>query len=186
MGKEGKTIQRKFSAPRLVVPLALLLWLLVSLPLWLLVPPAEAQYADPACPSPSEDPLAGVHNPSRLRVINPCQPASGTVTHFETWSDGDWNIYVDLDPGDSEGLVSAKGIQRLREWPQASGVAEMLWEASPADQGKLLEPSTGQHLEVLGAHVHDKTWGYTEVHPIYKETFDDESTYVREQDEEAS
>ena len=77
---------------------------------------------------------------------------------------------MDLDPGESEGLVSAKGIQKLREWPQAGGVAEMLWEASPADQGRLLEPSTGQHLEVLGAHVHDKTWGYTEVHPIYKET----------------
>jgi hypothetical protein len=185
VGKEGKIIQRKLSASRLLVPLTLLLWLLVSLPLWLLVPHAEAQYADPACPSPSEDPLAGVHNPSRLRVINPCQQASGTVTNFETWSDGDWNIYVDLDQ-DSEGLVSAKGIQKLREWPQAGGVAEMLWEATPADQGGLLEPSTGQHLEVLGAHVHDKTWGYTEVHPIYKETFDDESTYVRGQDEETS
>jgi hypothetical protein len=173
-------MQRKFSAPRFLVPLAILLWLLVSLPLWLLVPHAEAQYTDPACPSSSEDPLAGVHNPSRLRVINPCQSASGTVTHFETWSDGDWNIYVDLDP-DSEALAPAEGVQKLREWPQAGGVAEMLWEATPADQAGLLEPSTDQHLEVLGAHVYDRTWGHTEIHPIYKETFDDGSTNERSQ-----
>lgn len=171
-------MQRKFSAPRFLVPLAILLWLLVSLPLWLFVPQAEAQYTDPACPS--DNPLAGVHNPSRLRVINPCQSASGTVTHIETWSDGDWNIYVDLDP-DSEALASAEGTQKLREWPQAGGVAEMLWEATPADQGGLLEPSTGQHLQVLGAHVYDRTWGYTEIHPIYRETFDDGSTYERSQ-----
>jgi hypothetical protein len=172
-------VRQKFSAPKLLVPLALLLWLLVSLPLWLLVPRAEAQATDPACPSSSEDPLDGVYNPSRLRVINPCQQASGTVTHIETWSDGDWNIYVDLD-SDSERLVSAENIQKLREWPQAGGVAEMLWEATPADQGQLLEPSTGQHLEVLGAHVYDRTWGHTEIHPMYKETFDDGSTYTRE------
>ena len=173
-------MRRMFSVPRFLVPLAILLWLLVSLPLWLLVPRAEAQDTDPACPSPSEDPLAGVHNPRRLRVINPCQSASGTVTHIETWADGDWNIYVDLDP-DSEALASAEGIQKLREWPQASGGAEMLWEATPADQGGLLEPSTGQHLEVLGAHVYDRTWGYTEIHPIYEQTYDDESTYARSQ-----
>ncbi len=173
-------MQRKFSAPRFLVPLAILLWLLVSLPLWLLVPHAEAQYTDPACPSSSEDPLAGVHNPSRLRVIDPCQSASGTVTHIETWSDGDWNIYVDLDP-DSEALAPAEGVQKLREWPQAGGVAEMLWEATPADQAGLLKPSTDQHLEVLGAHVYDRTWGHTEIHPIYKETFDDGSANERSQ-----
>lgn len=178
-------MQQNFSASRFLVPLAILLWLLVSLPLWLFVPPAEAQYTDPACPSPSEDPLAGVYNPSRLRVINPCQSASGTVTHMETWSDGDWNIYVDLD-SDSEALTSPESIQKLREWPQAGGVAEMLWEATPADQGGLLEPSTDQHLEVLGAHVYDRTWGYTEIHPIYEETFDDGSTYARVQYENAS
>lgn len=111
-------------------------------------------------------------------MINPCQQASGTVTHIETWSDGDWNIYVDLD-SDSEGLVSAENIQKLREWPQAGGVAEMLWEATPADQGQLLEPSTGQHLEVLRAHVYDRTWRHTEVHSMYEETFDDGSTYTR-------
>jgi hypothetical protein len=32
----------------------------------------------------------------------------------------------------------------------------------------------------LGAHVYDRTWGYTEVHPIYQETFDDGSIYTRE------
>lgn len=172
-------MQRTFLLPRFFVPLALLLWLLVSLPLWLLVARAEAQATDPACPSSSEDPLAGVHSPSRLRVINPCQQASGTVTHMETWSDGDWNIYVDLDT-DSEGLVSTEGIQKLREWPQASGGAEMIWEAIPDDQAGLLAPSTGQYLDVSGAHVYDRTWGYTEIHPIYRETFDDGSQYTRE------
>jgi hypothetical protein len=97
---------------------------------------------------------------------------------METWKDGDWNIYVDLDSG-SDGLVSREGIRKLREWPQASGGAEMLWEVTPADQDGLLEPSTGQHLEVLGAHVYDRTWGYTEIHPIYKEDFEDGSTYTR-------
>jgi hypothetical protein len=171
-------MRRKFLVPKFFVPLALLLWLLVSLPLWLLIPRVEAQATDPSCPSPSEDPLAGVHHPSRLRVIEPCQQASGTVTYMETWADGDWNIYVNLDPG-SEGLVSAEGIQKLREWPQASGGGEMLWEAIPDDQDGLLRPSAGQHLEVWGAYVYDRTWGYTEIHPIYKETFDDESTYTR-------
>jgi hypothetical protein len=98
---------------------------------------------------------------------------------METWDDGDWNIYVNLDP-DSEALASAGGKKKLREWPQASGGAEMLWEAVPDDQAGLLAPSVGQHLEVLGAHVYDRTWGYTEVHPIYQETFDDGSIYTRE------
>ncbi len=172
-------MRRQFSVPKFFVPLVLLLWLLLALPLWLLVPPAEAQDTDPACPSSSEDPLAGVHSPSRLRVINPCQQASGTVTYMETWSDGDWNIYVDLEAG-SEGLVSAEGIQKLREWPQASGGGEMIWEAIPDDQAGLLEPSAGQYLEVSGARVYDRTWGYTEIHPIYSETFDDGSVYTRE------
>ena len=172
-------MRRKLSAPEVFVHSVLLLWLLISLPLWLLIPRAEAQATDPACPSPSEDPRAGVRNPSRLRVIDPCQQASGTVTHMETWDDGDWNIYVNLDR-DSEALASAAGKKKLREWPQASGGAEMLWEAVPDDQAGLLAPSGGQHLEVLGAHVYDRTWGYTEVHPIYQEAFDDGSIYTRE------
>ena len=56
-----------------------------------------------------------------------------------------------------------------------AGVAKL------ADQAGLLEPSTGQHLEVLGAHVYDRTWSHTEIHPIYKETFDDGSTNERSQ-----
>ena len=119
-------MRRMFSVPSFLVPLAILLWLLVSLPLWLLVPRAEAQDTDPACPSPSEDPLAGVHNPSRLRVINPCQSASGTVTHIETWADGDWNIYVDLDP-DSEAHASAEGIQKLRTRNARGRGGTFLW-----------------------------------------------------------
>lgn len=171
-------MRRELLEPKFFVPLAILLWLLVSLPLWLLAPRAEAQATDPDCPAASEDPLAGVRNPTRLRMINPCQTASGTVTYMETWSDGDWNIYVDLDP-ESEYLVSAEGIQKIREWPQANG-GEMLWEAIPDDQAGLLELSTGDRVEVLGAHVYDRTWGYTEIHPIYRETFDDGSVYTRE------
>jgi hypothetical protein len=160
-------MRRKFSTPGFFVPSALLPWLQI--------PRAEAQATGSACPSPSENPMAGVHNPSRLRVIDPCQQASGTVTHTETWEDGDWNIYVDLDP-DSEGLASANGIKKLREWPQASGGAGDAVGGHSRRSGGLLKPSDGQHLEVLGAHVYDRTWGYAEIHPVYQETLDDWST----------
>ena len=54
-------MRRKFAVPEVFVPSVLLLWLLISLPLWLLIPRAEAQATGPACPSPSEAPRAGVY-----------------------------------------------------------------------------------------------------------------------------
>jgi len=115
--------------------------------------------------------MDGAWGPSRLRVIDLCQQASGTVTFVEKWSDGDWNIYVDLDPS-SEGLVSNESIKKLREWPQARGGAQMLWEIIPDDQPELPPPSEGQRVNVVGAYVYDRNWGYREIHPIYQETID--------------
>jgi len=49
--------------------------------------------------------------------------------------------------------VYAESIKQFRECPEANRGAEMLWEAILADQGGLLEPSGGQHVEVLGKYT---------------------------------
>lgn len=220
--------QRNFLAPKFFVPSALLLWLLISLIFMLLIPRADARSTSDVCPSewgyesdsptmtengapaPASGALRGVYNPSRLMAGNNgvptkydiCQQASGTVTYVELWDDGDWDVYVQLDPEylpeGSSPLVGRSDVSNLRYWTQAKNVegshqaADMLWEVVRGDQGTtcgdgtqafntdpqkgnagsggtgMVQPSAGDHIEVVGAWVRDNNHNFNELHRLYQ------------------
>src|SRR3989442_7117325 len=60
-------------------------------------PSAPQKVASPPSPQCRKgDPLAGVYNPLRLRVLSDCQLASGVVESVTLQDDGDWRIDVSL------------------------------------------------------------------------------------------
>jgi len=163
------------------IPLALLAWLLVSLTFTLLIPRADAAY-DPSngCPSSNDEAMDQVYSPQRFRIINLCQQATATVTYFEEWSDGDWNVYVkNVNPSS---LWSESGRANLRTWKQAQQTndheaADMIYEAIPRDLGSDCgvppdggnlgqPPSKDTSITVHGVYVTDKWHSWTEIHPI--------------------
>jgi len=48
----------------------------------------------------SADPHAGVHHPTRLKVVRPCIEATGTVAWAQVVSDGDYKFNLKLDADD--------------------------------------------------------------------------------------
>jgi hypothetical protein len=157
------------------IPLALLLWLLVVLSFTLLIPRAEAYDSATGCPADNDEAMAGVNNPQRFRIYNLCQQVTGTVTNYQKWSDGDWNIYV--NKLDKPSLWTEAGRNNLRTWKQAGdhghGSADMIWEAIPNDLGTCgnpgdlgSPPKPGDTAKVHGVHVFDKWHSWTEIHPI--------------------
>jgi hypothetical protein len=173
-----------FISPKLFVPLVLIGWLLLSLAFVLLIPPAGAQTTGSCSEYDWNKAMENVYNPQRFDPrYSTCQSASGTVTHSETWGDGDWNIYVKLDSG-SRHLVSRPDISHLRYWTQCKKTktheaCDMLWEVVPGDdqsklgvwgqdrKGNYLPPPKGTALQVWGAHVYDSSHMYKELHRLY-------------------
>jgi hypothetical protein len=134
---------------RFLVPLVLLLWLLVSVPLSLARAEAVDPATDPACPQPGEDPTEGVWGQrdqwgkawTHITVLNPCYKAKGTLVHGDVWGDDDRNLYVLLDPGYREDLGVASGEwKKLQRWAQARNTADWLAETIPLHQDKVLDP----------------------------------------------
>jgi hypothetical protein len=44
-------------------------------------------------------PEAGVHNPDRLQVLDPCKHATGVVVDVAHEDDGDYHVWFKVDPG---------------------------------------------------------------------------------------
>jgi hypothetical protein len=168
---------------KIVVPIVLLVWLLVSLAFTVLIPRADAFAQNTTgCPANEAEAMTEVYSPERFRILNLCQSASGQVAFFEVWGDGDWNVYVRLDQS-SRSLVDGSGIRKLQAWSQArrNGGADMIWEAIPADHengGPLAactptSPRSEAELypmTVYGVYVVDKWHGWREIHPITQAT----------------
>jgi hypothetical protein len=176
---QGKALVSK----KFFIPLALLLWLLVSLSFTLLIPRAEAYDPATGCPANNDEAMDGVYSPNRFRIYNLCQQVTGTVTFYEEWSDGDWNVYVNNLTNPS--LWNEAGRKNLRAWDQAGnhgyGSADMIWEAIPRDHenGGLLATCTPSSprseaelypITVYGVYVTDKWHGWREIHPITQVT----------------
>jgi hypothetical protein len=172
-----------------IVPLVLLVWLLASLSFTVLIPRADANHvvdgSTRACPHNDAEAMTDVYSPERFRILNLCQKASGKVTWFEVWGDGDWNVYVKLDEA-SRSLVDGSGISKLQAWEQArkNEGADMIWEAIPRDVGESgkqgtttgpltsCKPTVDDQTTVYGVHVADKWHGWKEIHPITQITSD--------------
>jgi hypothetical protein len=148
----------------------LLLFLATALVIMLLgayAPAAMAQSSSKGagvCPAPASV-LVGVYDPQRFTLLNSCQTVSGTVAEVLTNVDGDYHVLLKVDPG-YETLLST------------ANQGQLVTELMPRDLGRLPVPKVGDHLTLVGAHVIDHPHGWSEIHPIWSETWDNGSVYT--------
>lgn len=114
------------------------------------------------CP---RNPLLGVYNPSRLKVLAPCRWYRGTVVEVGDRSDGDTHMLV----------------------KPASGYARFLAVANVNDGGLVVEIMPGQTLpipkpheqvELFGTWVYDTHNDWNEIHPVWGIRYTDSGTAV--------
>ena len=104
------------------------------------------------------DVLDGVHHPNRLKVIDPCVTARGTVAVVQDHEDGDWHIGVVPDPYDLD-LLGRENVTKL------GGL--LVVEVIPQDQRTVKRPRAGSRIQVTGAYVIDTPYGWREIHPVW-------------------
>jgi ribosomal protein L31 len=186
--------QRRFLGAKFLVPVAVIIWLVVSLPLWVLTSRAHAQADSDVCPTYHDFYTGGQHSndakaatrgvrgmdydnnrKSHLTVLDPCASVSGPLVYGEKWSsDGDLNYYVQL-ASTPNGQVETKN---LRRWSQAQNTANILVETIPDDQGNLPPPCLDPDgspckrigMTFVGALVYDNNHGWKEIHPTYSQS----------------
>ena len=186
--------QRRFLTARFLVPIAIIIWLLVALPLWVLTSRANAQIDNSSCPAyqdfatsgqSSNDAKAATRGvagmdysdsaKSHLSVIDPCFSVSGTLVYGERWEgDGDLNYYLQVDSTPN----SQVEVRNLQRWSQAQNTANFLEETVPDDQGDLPapcldpegSPCKGISITYTGALVYDNNHGWKEIHPTYSQS----------------
>ncbi|MDX6512995.1 MAG: hypothetical protein QOE36_2499 [Gaiellaceae bacterium] len=106
----------------------------------------------------SGDPLAGVYHPARLHVRSRCILATGVVRRvkFERY-DGDVHITLRVESG-SRRLLSA-GNNAVH--------GDLVVEILPQDRDRVMVPTEGERVTVLGPWVDDTTHGWREIHPAW-------------------
>ena len=100
-------------------------------------------------PSPhcgTGQPLAGVSNPLRFRVLSNCEVASGVVESVAVQDGGDQRIYVRLDAQYGKLLVEGNSNHQ-----NSFLVLELISEY----QAVIQVPSVGQHIIFVGPWVYD-------------------------------
>jgi hypothetical protein len=129
-----------------------------------------------------KSPLAGVHTPDRLRLLDRCRAIVGTVKEPEkNRGDGDWTfnlapdpayasmlneknvqeggIHVEIVPADQAACVKGQPV----EHPGVTGLGE-------CTGAHLKLPRTRAHVRVMGAYVLDVSNNWNEFHPVWKIT----------------
>ncbi len=120
------------------------------------------------CP-PSDRALKGVYHPSRLRVLDPCRHATGTVALVRHEPDGDLHIGVSLD---------ARYRRLLAPANYARERGELVVEFMARDGGHLPEPHPGQSVSLIGAWVDDTQHSWNELHPVWAVSLDGGPTHA--------
>ncbi|MDX6491584.1 MAG: hypothetical protein QOD43_1829 [Gaiellaceae bacterium] len=139
--------------------------------------PSSSARAIAGCP---QDPLAGVHDPQRLKVLQPCTTFVGTVTEAPKLnvSDGDvtfnakpdagyesmlndhnvkeGGLHIEIVPRDQAGCTPGQPVK---------GNAGNLGTCSGAN---VVFPPLNAHVRVTGAWVLDTWVGQNEMHPVAK------------------
>ncbi|TMC53419.1 MAG: hypothetical protein E6J20_07070 [Chloroflexi bacterium] len=120
----------------------------------------------------SGPPEAGVHNPDRLRVLDPCQHAAGTVVDVAREDDGDYHIWFKPDAG-YESLLNAENHFQARPAMLAEIVPACPLDSKPSNAAaaarcpktRLPIPVLGNHISLWGPWVLDTDHGWQEIHP---------------------
>lgn len=112
----------------------------------------------PASTSAWTDPLDGVYNPSRLKVLDPsdpCKTAVGVVTRIRGEHDGD--CHVDL-------IVDRRYERLMNHVNVARGY--LVTEVVPQNPAPI--PTAGSRVSVTGTWVKDRATGWNELHPVWR------------------
>ena len=129
----------------------------------------------------SGDPLANVHDPQRLTVLQTCVAVTGTVTSVTSEPDGD--VFIDLKPE----LTERRLLNQINVSQQNGN---MVLEIVPADQpgctvaqptrpgvgssnfgictgANIPAPRVGADITAVGPYARDENHGWIEIHPVW-------------------
>jgi hypothetical protein len=121
----------------------------------------------------SGPPEAGVHNPDRLQVLDPCKHAEGIVVDVAHEDDGDYHVWFTADAG-YEYLLNPNNHFQAKPAMLAEITPDCPSSTNPPDaqsaarcpKTKLTIPKLGQHIAIDGPWVLDTDHGWREVHPV--------------------
>ena len=141
---------------------------------------SQAAAVPRASPSPqlvagcrTGEPLAGVHHPERLQVLDRCKHAEGTVVTVALEDDGDYRVWFKPDTG-YEALLNAQNhFQAQPAMPAAitpncdlAGFPADAQAAARCPKSSFPIPSLGDHIAIDGPWVLDTEHGWREIHPV--------------------
>jgi hypothetical protein len=118
-------------------------------------------------------PEAGVHNPDRLRVLDPCKHAVGIAVDVAFENDGDYHVWFKVDPG-FEYLLNLEDHFQAQPAMLAEITPDCAEATNPPDaqsaarcpKSKLSIPVIGNHIAIDGPWVLDLDHGWREIHPV--------------------
>lgn len=118
-------------------------------------------------------PEAGVHNPDRLQVLDPCKHAAGIVVDVAYENDGDFHVWFTVDPGfayllNSEDHFQARTAMLAEITPDCPGATNPpdAQSAARCPKSQLRIPAIGEHIAIDGPWVLDTDHGWREIHPV--------------------
>src|SRR2546425_3039070 len=122
-------------------------------------PSAPQRVVSPPSPQCQKgDPLAGVYNPLRLRVLSNCEVASGVVKSVTFQDDGNWRIDVSLGPQYGK-LLDVGNVNHHSGW--------LVLELIPRDQATVSVPSVGEQITFVGLLVYDSDNHWNAIYPVW-------------------
>ena len=104
------------------------------------------------------NPLEGVSNPLRLRVISDCEMGSGIVKSVNLQDDGDWRIDVSLSLQYGK-LLDPGNVNRQNGW--------LVLELIPRDQATISVPLVGRQITFVGPLVYDSQNYWNAIYPVW-------------------
>ncbi len=104
------------------------------------------------------NPLEGVSNPLRLRVISDCEAGSGIVKSVNLQDDGNWRIDVSLSPQYGR-LLDVGNVNRQNGW--------LVLELIPRDQATISVPFVGNQITFVGPLVYDSENYWNAIYPVW-------------------
>ena len=131
--------------------------------------PTPAAIASNGCRAGA--PEAGVYQPDRLEVMDPCRHAVGVVVDVAAEDDGDYHVWFKPDPGyesvmNAENHFQAKPAMLAEITPDCDGSPADGEAASKCPRSHLSIPKLGDHVAIDGPWVLDTNHGWNEIHPV--------------------